>query len=255
VTRANGERRIQAVIFDWGGTLSTHASSIRMEQLWATAAAHLAPHCGHPDDALAAALAAAEDAFWQRTAGDARSGTLLELVEAALQSLGVDVHPSVRDEAAGHYLEAWTPHIEHDPHAAETLVALRERGIRTALLSNTHWPRHYHERFLARDGLDGLLDMRLYTCELDYMKPHPSAFRAALDALGVDDPSRALFVGDRPWDDIYGASRAGLRTALRPNPAVPAYDVTPDLELPHLPDLIGHLDAWDEQAGNPGECP
>jgi putative hydrolase of the HAD superfamily len=131
------------------------------------------------------------------------------------------VTEAVLEEAATHYLDAWTPHIRHEPDAADTLRALRRRGLRIGLLSNTHWPRAFHERFLARDGLAGLIDARLYTSELHVMKPHPQAFRAALDALEVSDPARAVFVGDRPFDDIFGARQAGLRAVLRTNPEVP----------------------------------
>ena len=119
------------------------------------------------------------------------------------------------EAAALAYLEAWAPHIEHAADAAETLEALRAAGIRIAMLSNTHWPRDFHERFLARDGLAELIDARVYTSELAYMKPHPSAFAAALGAVGVRDPSRAVFVGDRPWDDIFGARRAAPACAPR----------------------------------------
>ena len=235
---------IEAVIFDWGGTLSTHASSIRMEDLWRPAAEHLARHADHDGETIATQLATAEEAFWSRTSTHQRAGTLREIIDEAVDGLGLRVDRSVLDTAAEHYLDAWSGHIEHDPDAVGTLEALRSRGVRTALLSNTHWPPEYHDRFLERDGLAPLLDARLYTCELDYMKPHPQAFRDALDAVGVADPSRALFVGDRPWDDIFGAQRAGLRTALRPNPAVPAYDVQPDIELGRLPELLDHLEAW-----------
>ena len=149
------------------------------------------------------------------------------------------------EAAALAYLEAWAPHIEHAADAAETLEALRAAGIRIAMLSNTHWPRdfheRFHERFLARDGLAELIDARVYTSELAYMKPHPSAFAAALGAVGVRDPSRAVFAGDRPWDDIFGARRAGLRTALRTNALVPGYEVEPDIEIERLSELLTHL--------------
>lgn len=242
---------IEAVIFDWGGTISTHASAIRIQELWRTAARHLASHASHSshdESALAAQLAAVEDAFWARTTTHQRAGALHGLVSEALELLDLELHPEVVREAGDHYLAAWEPHIEHDPEAAETLTALRERGIRTALLSNTHWPREYHERFLDRDGLTELFDVRLFTCELEYMKPHRQAFRDALDAVGVRDPGRALFVGDRPFDDIYGAQQAGMRTALRPNPAVPSHEVTPDVVLGALPELLTHVDAWRAEA-------
>ena len=234
---------IEAVVFDWGGTLSTFATSVSTKELWAPAAEELAPYAAHEAPEIAALLAAVESAFWDRTTSEhPHAGTLDDLVAEVHRRLEADVPETALVAATEAYLEAWAPHIEHDEEAVPTLEALRARGIRTAMLSNTHWPRHYHERFLRRDGLDGLLDARLYTSELAYMKPHPSAFGAALAAVGVSDASRALFVGDRPWDDVFGAQRAGLRTALRTNPLVPAYDVEPDVEITRLSELLGHLD-------------
>lgn len=231
---------IDAVIFDWGGTLSEHAI-VEMEDMWRLAARHLAPES--PDE-MTAKLIAVEEAHWARCATDQRAGTLAELLAAATTEVGADVAEAVLEEAAVRYLDAWTPHIVHDPEAAATLGALRARGLRIGLLSNTHWPRTFHERFLERDGLAELIDARLYTSEMLYMKPHPEAFRAALDALGVDDPSRAVFVGDRPFDDIHGAQQAGMRTVLRPNSDVPAHDVTPDAEIASLSELVAVIDGW-----------
>ena len=148
------------------------------------------------------------------------------------------------EEAAVRYLDAWTPHIVHDPEAAAALGALRAQGLRIGLLSNTHWPRTFHEHFLERDGLAELIDARLYTSEMEFMKPHPDAFRAALDALGVADAARAVFVGDRPFDDIHGAQQAGMRAVLRPNGDVPAHDVTPDAEIASLSELAALVDGW-----------
>ena len=235
------ELEIEAVVLDWGGTLSTFATSVRVEQLWEAAAAALEPHVPHSQQEIAGSLAATEDAFWERTATDQRAGTLSEIVAEAHDRLGADVPDHALEAAALAYLKAWAPHIEHDAEAPATLEALRAAGIRVAMLSNTHWPRAYHERFLARDGLADLIDARIYTSEFAYMKPHPSAFAAALAAVGVTDPARAVFVGDRPWDDIFGARRAGLRTALRTNPLVPGYAVEPDVEIERLSELLTHL--------------
>ena len=180
---------IEAVIFDWGGTLSTWATSVSTKSLWGPAAEALAPHVDQDAEELTALLGAAESDFWERTEHEhPYGGTLAGIVAEAQRRLGADVPPSALDAAAEAYLDAWAPHIKHDAEAAPTLEALRERGLRTAMLSNTHWPRHFHERFLRRDGLDGLLDARLYTCELDYMKPHPSVFGAALAASASPTP-------------------------------------------------------------------
>ena len=234
------EQPIEAVIFDWGGTLAEYAD-VELADMWRLAARHLAP--GREQE-VTATLAAVEEAFWERCATHQRAGTLAQLLAEAAAELGADVAEAVLEEAAVSYLDSWTPHIRHDPEAAPALAALRARGLRLGLLSNTHWPRAFHERFLARDGLDELIEARLYTSEMEFMKPHPSAFRAALDALHVDDPARAVFVGDRPLDDILGARRAGMRTVLRPNPAVPAHDVTPHAEIERLSELPALIDGW-----------
>lgn len=228
------------MIFDWGGTLANYAA-VELEDMWRLAARHIAPDRA---DEVCAQLAAVEEAYWARTTTDQRSSTLAELLAEARELIGADVEATVFEEAATHYLDSWTPHIVHDVEAAPMLEALRARGIRTGLLSNTHWPRAYHEHFLERDGLAHLIDARLYSSELAYMKPHASAFQAALAALGVTNPARAVFVGDRPFDDVHGAQRLGMRGVLRPNPAVPAFEVLPDATIERLPELLGHIDRW-----------
>ena len=238
---------IDAVIFDWGGTLA-HYAAVELEDMWRLAARHIAP--GRTDE-VSAQLAAVEEAYWARTTTDQRSSTLAELLEEARLTLGFDVEAAVFEEAATHYLDTWTPHIVHDIEAAPMLEGLRARGIRTGLLSNTHWPRAYHEHFLERDGLAHLIDARLYSSELPYMKPHASAFEAALAALGVTDPTHAVFVGDRPFDDVHGAQRLGMRGVLRPNPAVPAFDVVPAATIERLSELLTHIDRWQALGATP----
>jgi putative hydrolase of the HAD superfamily len=231
---------MEAVIFDWGGTLADYAL-VEFEQLWLRAARHLAP--GREAEA-AMHLAAVEAAFWERAALDQRSGTLADLLSEATTLLGGEIAEAVRTEAAALYLDAWTPHIKHDAEAAPVLEALRAHGLRIGLLSNTHWPREYHEQFLDRDGLTPLIDARLYTSEMPWMKPHPEAFAAVLAALGVSDPANAVFVGDRPFDDIFGAKRAGMRAVLRPNPAVPGHDIEPDASIVLLSELPPLVERW-----------
>jgi FMN phosphatase YigB (HAD superfamily) len=120
---------------------------------------------------------------------------------------------------------------------------LRERGIKTGLLSNTHWPREWHERWLERDGVLDLIDARVYTSDLDHTKPHPEAFRAVLGALAVA-PESAVFVGDRPIDDISGAKALGMRAVLIPNSIVPDHPIEPDACIQSLSQLLPFIDQW-----------
>ena len=99
--------------------------------------------------------------------------------------------------------------------------ALRARGLRIGILSNTIWSRERHEAIFARDGMADLIDGAVYSSEIEWTKPHPLAFRAALDAVGIAEAADAVFVGDRLFDDIYGASAAGLRTIYIPHSDIP----------------------------------
>lgn len=224
---------IRAVLFDWGGTLTTF-HSVDMLDAWRVAASVLAPD---DIDRVAVALLAAEREVWARTTTTLRSATTAEVLRTASEAVGLPVDEVLHDRAVTSYLDHWAPTTVSRPQAREVLHALRQRGLRTGLLSNTHWPRDQHETWLARDGLLDLLDARVYTSDLDVVKPHEGAFRALLDAVGVD-AREAVFVGDRLWDDVHGAARLGMRTVWIRNDEVPGYDVTPDAVIDDLADLL-----------------
>ena len=234
---------IDTVVFDWGGTLSVFAD-LEMEDMWRLAAKHLASGSDPlREDEIRARLVEVEARAWAAIAVDQRSFTLAQLLARASESLQIDVAAAVIEEASQSHLDAWTPHIRHDPEARAVLSALKGRDLKIGLLSNTHWPRDFHEHFLARDGLAEYLDARVYTSELPYCKPHASAFATVLAALD-SDAGGAVFVGDRAYDDIFGAQQAGMRAVLRPNPMVPGYQVDPDAVIGSLPELLEVLDRW-----------
>ncbi len=234
---------IDSVIFDWGGTLSVFAD-VDMEDMWRLAAHHLAAGSApEREDELCTRLVEVEQEAWARIAVDQHSFTLAWLLAQASDAVGLDVAAAVLEEASQGHLDAWTPHIRHDPDARPVLKALKQRGLQIGLLSNTHWPRHFHEHFLERDGLIRYLDARLYTSELPRSKPHASVFHAAVSALG-SKPGRAVFVGDRAFDDVYGAKNAGLTAVLKVNPVMPGYEVVPDATIMTLRELLPIIDGW-----------
>lgn len=230
---------INAVLFDWGGTLTTF-HSVDMIDAWLVAAEVLAPDRA---DEVAAALLDAEREIWARTTGTMRSARTSEVLQAAGEAVGLPIDEVLHDKAVASYLDHWAPTSQARPEARPMLHALRDRGLRTGLLSNTHWPRERHEEWLARDGLLDLLDARVYTSDLDHVKPHPDAFDALLDAVGVA-ADEAVFVGDRLHDDVYGAKAIGMRGVWVRNDAVPSYDVEPDGVIDELGELVPLVDAW-----------
>jgi FMN hydrolase / 5-amino-6-(5-phospho-D-ribitylamino)uracil phosphatase len=235
---------LDAVIFDWGGTL-TPWRTVDAHDAWRAYAGAL-----HADDAGRAAEAArrlheADLARWADVRDASRAFTLAQVLEDALDDA------RARDDTAAleAYREFWVQATHTDPEAAPVLTVLRERGLRLGVLSSTPWPAAWHEEWLRRDGVLHLFDACVWSSDLPWTKPHPDAFRAALDAVGVADPARAVYVGDRPYDDISGAKAVGMRAVLVPHSDIPAsqqvpVDVTPDGVLHRLADLPALIADW-----------
>ena len=138
---------------------------------------------------------------------------------------------------------SWSPESwQLFPDALQTLGALRERGLRLAIISN----------FV--DTLGALCDLHELTPLFrrggrvgggGAMKPDARIFRRALHRLGVD-PGQAWHVGDNYWADVLGARAAGMTPVLidrqglvpRPDCAV----------VRGLGELLPLLDAADSEA-------
>jgi len=222
------------VIFDWGGTL-TPWHTIDHEVLWHEVCQPHFPAAQAGD--VAQAIYAAERAVWEDIDRTQRSATLAHVFDRA--------QVTATDGVLSSYFEAWEPHTLTDPQALPLLRELRRRNITIGVLSNTLWPRSAHERCFARDQVSGLIDGAVYSSEIPWTKPHPEAFRAAMAAVGEDDPASCVFVGDRPYDDVHGAKGVGMRAVLIRNTDVPSYDAAvPDAIITKLPELIRHIDHW-----------
>jgi putative hydrolase of the HAD superfamily len=227
---------VRAVIFDWGGTLTPwHTVDFRAE---AEALARAAVDGDHTTPEL---LMAAGEAVWTRSREEHRSATLADVFAHAGLTHDEDLLAS--------YRSFWEPHTITDPEVPELLGGLRADGLRIGVLSNTVWPRHWHEDFFRRDGVLDLFHGAVYTSEVPWTKPAPEAFRAAMDAVGVDEPGECVFVGDRLFDDIWGASNVGMRTILVPHSDIPEQQVghsvgEPDAVAHRLGEVHGIVSGW-----------
>lgn len=124
------------------------------------------------------------------------------------------------------------------------LRALRQRGYRLGLVSNTPWgtPEYLWMSQLDRFGLTGFFEVRLFSSVVGFRKPDPRIFRKAMEAMHLR-PDRVLFIGDTPEADILGAQRCGMRSALlvRPGRRPPRGSPTPDLLIESLTELLDAL--------------
>ncbi len=231
--------RIDAVIFDWGGTLTRwhdidfHAESVALAQA--------VVESDHEDDVHAARLLAAGEKIWGRSRDHQQSATVAHLFDEA----GLRHDP----ELLRAYYEFWEPHTLTDAEVAPTWRALRAVGVKVGVLSNTIWPREWHHSFFHRDGVLDLIDGDVYTSEIPWTKPAPQAFEAALHAVGIADPTRCVYVGDRLFDDIWGAQNAGLRAVHIPHSTIPAAQLghsegRPDAVAHRLAEIPGIVASW-----------
>ncbi|HET7387283.1 MAG TPA: HAD family hydrolase [Nocardioidaceae bacterium] len=227
---------LEAVIFDWGGTLTPwHTIDFEAEAL-ALAAAVVGG-----DESAAELLRKAGDVVWGRSRDDHTSATIADIfVEAGFE------HDA---ELLTGYRAFWEPHTLTDPDVVPLLSRLKVDGLRVGVLSNTVWPRDWHEEFFRRDDVLDLIDGAVYTSEIAWTKPAPQAFEAAMHAVGVSDPGACVFVGDRLFDDIWGAGNVGMRTIHVPHSDIPAAQVghsegEPDAVVERLAHVYDVISAW-----------
>lgn len=231
---------IDAVIFDWGGTLTRwHDIDFHEESLALAAAVRGAS--GDEQLAHAGQLHRASEVIWGRSRDLQRSSTVADLFEEA----GLDHDP----DSLSAYYDFWAPHTLTDPAVRPLFQRLRSEGLQIGVLSNTIWPRSWHQEFFRRDGVLDLIDGDVYTSELPWTKPDARAFHAAMVAVEVDDPGRCVYVGDRLFDDVWGARQAGMRTVYIPHSTIPANqlghtDGEPDAVLDDLSDLPNVIASW-----------
>jgi len=202
---------LEAVLFDWGDTLMEFQWSEELMDtafragLEAIGRGDLAP----ADDIRAHFRERFEPLFWV-------PGTIEEIeypgmIRDALEHFGTELS----DEELARFLEAehaaWEParRLGADTHAL--LESLRDRGLKLGLVSNAFDPGWLLHRDLEQMGLAERLDFSVFSSEVGVRKPDPRIFEHALDALVVQ-PERALFVGDRLYEDVRGAGELGMTT-------------------------------------------
>jgi putative hydrolase of the HAD superfamily len=204
---------IDAVLFDWGDTLFHFAWDESLVEAGWEAGLSALDREGLPghDETAARFRERYLPLLWI-------PGSLDEIeYPAMVRELmeGFDVELS--DDDLSRFLEAehaaWEPARQLGDSTHALLDSLRERGLKTGLVSNAFDPGWLLHNDLARMGIAERLDAAVFSSEVGKRKPHPTIFETALDRLGVE-PERALFVGDRRFEDIRGAKEAGMTTVL-----------------------------------------
>ncbi len=204
---------VRAVLFDFGGTLYDYGTLAAGDRESLLALARWAGSAAPPENVMRAHREAMRRVFrsylprpyylHRELFRDAAAGMLEEL--------GVAPDPALLER---YRLMQWEMHRRDfalREGVAETLQALRDRGLHLGIVSNIDDDQLEHIGALA--GLRERFDSLLSSEAVGSCKPDGAIFAAALDRAGCA-AGEALFVGDTVAQDIAGANRAGLRSVL-----------------------------------------
>ncbi|MGC2854124.1 haloacid dehalogenase type II [Novispirillum sp. DQ9] len=158
-----------------------------------------------------------------------------DALDYALTTVGLE-----GDAALAGRLMALYERLDAYPEVPGMLRALKEAGLKTAILSNGS-PGMLRSAIEAA-GIEGLLDEVLSVDTLQVYKPHPDVYALATGRFGVA-PAEVAFFSSNGWD-AAGAANFGFRVvwvnrfgqATERLPAGPALELT---DLRGVPALFG----------------
>ncbi|GAB2844335.1 HAD-IA family hydrolase [Actinoallomurus bryophytorum] len=206
------DARVEAVLFDFSGTLFDDTGVLDPPALVAAAERHHVPlgereaagiirrtlrHVDSPEG-----LKAREGCDLSREAHRSTWTTLIAEAGPFGPDLTEALYECLTDPGA------WHPY----PDTVPVLTTLRDRGVRLGVLSNIGWDiRPAFDRVGVLESLHSVV----LSCEHGLAKPDPALFALACERLGTD-PGQVLYVGDDPVKD-GAAVRAGLPVYLLPS--------------------------------------
>jgi HAD superfamily hydrolase (TIGR01509 family) len=207
-------RDLQAVIFDLGNTLVGYYGSAGFRPILRECLRHAAEALAFVPDESTAEEIYHQALILNREPADYAvrplEGRLRQLFQHRVQF----DEPTLK-AASEAFLIPILATAKPDPDALPVLNALRERGIKTAIVSNTPWgsaSTSWHAE-LRRLGLHNAVDAVVFCMDVGWRKPHRAPFTRALELLGIQ-AHQAAFVGDHPEWDVVGARQAGLLPIL-----------------------------------------
>jgi HAD superfamily hydrolase (TIGR01509 family) len=210
-------RQVDAVLFDFHGTLAQVEDAVR----WVRAAAAA---CGRELDRGKATVLADRLVTAGRAGGPLPYRVPPHLAEhwadrdlyahshratytglAATVTTDVDGLPDALYERLL-TSDGWLPYADSAP----TLRSLHDAGVKVGVVSNIGFDIR---PLFAAWGMEDLIDAYILSFEVGRTKPDPAIFLHACGVLGVD-PERTLMVGDTPAD--AGAVKAGCAALVLP---------------------------------------
>ena len=170
------------------------------------------------------------------------------MMKQSLETIGLDLTLVDMDELLQAFDWQPVPGVVPFSDTVSTLTAVQAQGYKIGLVTNAMMPMWMRDRELTAYGILHFFDARVTSGDVGYMKPHPRIYQQVLDELDVS-PERALFVGDRPANDIAGANEVGLISVLMdlPHTEYELDGVQPHYTIRRLGDLLPILEALERE--------
>lgn len=102
------------------------------------------------------------------------------------------------------------------PYTRGALLKLH-KSYRLGIVSNSLAPNTMSDLEVA--GIRQFFTRIVISSDAGKRKPHPAIYLSALAGLGLK-PDEAVFVGDNPYEDIFGAKKVGMKAVLMSHPLV-----------------------------------
>ncbi|MFX0115473.1 MAG: HAD family hydrolase [Candidatus Hodarchaeota archaeon] len=214
----NTTKKIEAILFDFGGTLFDFYPS--NGEIWAQVAAQFGNMISPNDPQLLQGLVEQADACDRlmltrsiKLASDIPEREWLELNGIVLSAIGIKDPDAVLAAQKAFVAREGGYKIFHD--SRETLKDLKDFGKHIGLVSNST-PKGAAGRrpILQEQGILDYFESIILSSEVGVAKPDREIFKIALREMNLKNPSQVWHIGDSYVADVIGARNAGLIPVL-----------------------------------------
>ncbi len=239
-------RQIKAVIFDLDDTLIDwskqtmkwdvfHLSRVEKARNYLLAEGHSIPELKKFYDVVRQRIRQVWD--------EARKEWIIPSMSEVMCQILIELEVAVEDVRMNALLAEYNwgvfPGVVPFDDTHEVLNNLRQQAYKIGLVTNSIFPMWMRDVELEAYSIIDFLDARLTSGDVGYLKPHPQIYHRILEMLDVQ-PEQAVFVGDRPQNDIAGANAVGLTSVLMAPPHLKREldGVVPDHTISSLTELL-----------------
>ena len=212
-------RKIKAVLFDFGETLLTfgRVNTLHLFRQGARLSYNYLKDSRQPIGNFQWYLYRSLLSLWMHSLASNITGSdfdSLALLKKTGIKKGICLDDQQWEKVACLWYEPLSRIAKVEPDIAETLNTLKNLGLKLGLVSNTFVPRCCLEKHLAQYGILDFFELRLYSYQVGFRKPDTKIFRTAAAKIG-ELPENIMFVGDRLDNDIKPALKLGMSAVMK----------------------------------------